>query len=104
MFVSVIKKLQYERIHISDIIDTNKASASKECILFYHWYFKDIGYKFESNVCNKCQDVLMTAYELKNIAIMNVKGVDYRCILWAVSKNDAINILNNSVLEDKGAL
>ena len=46
----------------------------------------------------------MTAYELKNIAIMNVKGVDYRCILWAVSKNDAINILNNSVLEDKGAL
>ena len=27
--------------------------------------------------CNKCHDVLMTAYELKNIAILNVKGVDF---------------------------
>ena len=40
----------------------------------------------------------------KNIAIINVKGVDYRCILWDISKNEAINILNNSVLEGKGVL
>ena len=46
----------------------------------------------------------MTAYELKNIAILNVKGIDYRCILWGISKNEAVNILNNSVLEDKGVL
>ena len=46
----------------------------------------------------------MTAYELKNIAILNIKGVDYRCILWAISKNGAVNILNNSVLENKGFL
>ena len=46
----------------------------------------------------------MTAYELKNIAILNVKGVDYRCILRCISKNQAGNILNNSVLEDKGVL
>ena len=43
-------------------------------------------------------------YELKNIAILNEKGVDYRCILWGISKNDAINGLHNSVLEDKGVL
>ena len=41
----------------------------------------------------------MTAYELKNIAILNVKGVDYRCILWGISRNEAVNILNNSLLE-----
>ena len=46
----------------------------------------------------------MTAYELKNIAIFNVKSVDYRYILWGISKNDAINRLNNSVLEKKGVL
>ena len=46
----------------------------------------------------------MTAYELKNIAILNVKGVDSRCILWGISKNEAVNRLNNSVLEDKGVL
>ena len=31
--------------------------------------FKDVGFKFEPHVCNKCYDVLMTTYELKNIAI-----------------------------------
>ena len=46
----------------------------------------------------------MTAYILKNIAILNVNGVDYRCILWSISENKAVNILNNLVLEDKGVL
>ena len=39
-------------------------------------------------------DVLMTPYELKNIAILNVKGVDFRCILWGISRNEAVNKLN----------
>ena len=42
----------------------------------------------------------MTAYELKNIAILSMKGVNFRCILWGISKDEAINRLNNSVLED----
>ena len=42
------------------------------------------------------------AYELKSIAILNAKRVDYRCILWGISKNDAVDRLNNSALEDKG--
>ena len=41
-----------------------------------------------------------TAYELKNIAILNVKCVDFRCILWGISSNEAVNRL----LEDKGVL
>ena len=46
----------------------------------------------------------MAAYELKNIAILNVKGVDFRCILWGISTDEADNMLNISVLEDKGVL
>ena len=46
----------------------------------------------------------MTAYELKSIAMLNEKGVDYRCILWCISRNKAVNILNNYVLEDNGVL
>ena len=96
--------LQYERINISEEIAINKTSASKKCMLCQYWYFKDVGYKFEPHVCNKCHNVLMTAYELKNIAILNVKGVDYRCIPRGISKNEVVNILNNSVLEDKSIL
>ena len=46
----------------------------------------------------------MNAYKLTNIAILTVKVVNYRCILQSISKNEAVNILNNSVLEDKDAL
>ena len=64
--------LKYEANNISEGINTIKTSASKECMLCHYWYFKGVGFKFEPHVCNKCHDVLMTAYELKNIAILNV--------------------------------
>ena len=35
-------------------------------------------------------------YEFKNIAILSVKGINYRCIIWNVTKNDAINGLNKA--------
>ena len=47
---------------------------------------------------------LMTAYELKNIAILNVKGVDFRCVLCEISRDEAVNRLINSVLIDEGVL
>ena len=96
--------LQYIKIDVSEGIDTNKTSASKECELCHYWYFKDVASRFEPHVSNKCHDVLMTAYELKNIAVLNVKGVNFRCILWGISRNEAVNRLNNSVLKDKGVL
>ena len=74
--------LQYDRINASDSIDINKTGASKECIICHYCYFKNIGYKFEPQVCNGCHDILLMAYLLKNVAILNVKGVDYRCVLW----------------------
>ena len=46
----------------------------------------------------------MTAYDLKNIATLNVKGVDFTCILWGISRNETVNRQNNSVLEDKCVL
>ena len=68
-----------------------------------YWHFKDVGFRFE-HVCNKFHNVLMTASELKKKqTILNVKEVDFRCILWGITSiDDAVNRLNNSVLEDKG--
>ena len=39
--------------------------------------------------------ISMVAYELENSAILNVKRVDYRCDIWNMARNDAINKLNN---------
>ena len=94
--------LQYERIDISEGIDLNKSDKSKECMIYHCWYFKDIGYKYEPYVCNGCHDLFMVAYDLKDFMILNIKGVDYRCYVFNMSKSDAITLLNNSVLDNKG--
>ena len=95
---------QYDRIDVSEGIDINKLSKSKECMLCHYWYFKDLGYKFQPYLCNGCHAVSLMAYELKSIEILNAKVVNYRCILWSISRDEAVNMLNNSVLEDKGIL
>ena len=96
--------LQYQRIDVSDKIDVNKTSKSKESMLCHYWYFKDVGFKFEEHVWNGCHDLLTMAYALENIAILSAKGATFRCILWGISRNKGLRRLNNSVLEDKGVL
>ena len=96
--------LQYEKIDVSEEIDVNKTSLSKECMLCHYWFFKDVGFKFEEHVCNGCHDLLTMAYSLKNIAILSAKGVTFRCILMGISKNEGLKRLNNSVTYDRGVL
>ena len=43
--------LQDEKIRVSEEMNTNKTSASKECMLCHHCYFKDVGFNFEPHVC-----------------------------------------------------
>ena len=71
MFVWIIKMLQYDRIDISEGIDINKTKVSKECKICRYWYFKDIGFKDEPH------------------------------FIMYISKDDEINIMNNSSLIDK---
>ena len=94
--------LQYEKINASEGIDIDKTNALKECMICHYWYFKHVGFKFEQYFCNKCHD--MIAYELKNLGILNVKGVDFTFISLGISRDEAVNRLNNSVLENKGVL
>ena len=67
--------LRYQKIYVSEEIDINKTSASKECELCHYWFVKEFGFKFEEYVCNKCHELLTLAYSLKNITILNAKGV-----------------------------
>ena len=96
--------IQYQKIDVSEGIDVSKTSASKELELCHYWFFKNIGFKFEEHVCNKCHDLLTIAYSLKDIAILNAKGATFRCILMGISKNEGLKRLNNSVTYDRGVL
>ena len=43
----------------------------------------------------------MMSVNLSDIAILNIKGADYRCIIGLISKNEAINLLQNADLTEK---
>ena len=73
----------------------------KECDIFHYWYFKDIGFKYEPYLCNCCHDLMQKAMSFNNIAIVYAKGSAYRINFWYMSKDDAINIMNGSILLDK---
>ena len=46
--------LHYDRIAVSEEIDVNKISASKECDIYYYCYFLNYSFKFQPNVCDRC--------------------------------------------------
>ena len=46
----------------------------------------------------------MVVQELKDLMILKIKGVDYRCYVFNMSKKEAIKLLNNSNLDNKGVL
>ena len=74
--------LQYERFDISEGIDFDKANKSVECMICR----KVIGFKYLPYVCNKCHVV----QDLKDLMILKIKGIDYSCSVFDMSKKEAI--------------
>ena len=77
MFIQIIKMLYYDKIDVSEGNDVNKTSASKECDVCLYFYFLNYSFKFQLNVCNRCHDLLIMSVNLRDIAILNIKGSDY---------------------------
>ena len=80
--------LEYDRINISEGIDVNKINASKEYDICYYSYFKDIGFKYEPYFCNDCYGLMQKATNFNDVAIVSIKGGNYRIYFWYISKND----------------
>ena len=95
--------LYYDRINISKGIDLAKSNSSKECMISHYWFLNH-GIKFQNYGCNGCHDLTMFNVNRSDIAIITVRNVGYRCIFHNISKSEAINLLENSLLEDRGYL
>ena len=96
--------LVYDRIDISEGIDVNKTSASKECDICHYGYFKDIGFMYDPYLCNGCHNLMQKAMSFNDVAIVYIKESAYRIHFWYISKDDAISIMNNSNLIDKNVV
>ena len=86
---------------VSEGTDVNKISSSKECHIFYYWYFLKCSFNFQPNVCNRGRYLLMMSINLNDIAISNLKNSDYCCIISSIIKNEAIKLLQNVNLTEK---
>ena len=93
--------LYFDRTDVFEGIDVNKTSESKQCNVCQYWYILNKGFKFQSKICNRCHDLLMMPMNLSDIAILNIKGFDYCCIISRISKNEAMNLMQNADLTEK---
>ena len=88
--------LYYNRIDINEGIDLRR----KECMICHYCFFNH-GLKFQDSVCNGCHDVRMLSLTISDIAMITVKDVGYYWISHN-SISEAINLLENSVVENRG--
>ena len=93
--------LEYDRINISEGIDINKTNASKECEICHYWCFLDKNFNYEPYLKNVRHDLIQKAINFNDVAIVSIKGNDYRIYFWYMNKDDAITIMNNSILNEK---
>ena len=73
--------LYFDRIDVSEGINVTKTNESKDYDICHHWYFLNEDFRFQPNASNRCHDLLMMSMNLSDIAILNIKGSDYRCII-----------------------
>ena len=66
-----------------------------------HYFFFNHGFKFGDSICNGCHDLSTLSFNISDIAIIAVKNIDYRCIIHNISKSEAIDLLESSVLKDR---
>ena len=69
------------------------------------WYLPLVvlikNFNFEPYLCNGCHDLMKKAMNFNGVAIVSVKGNDYRIHFWYMSKDDVISIMHNFNLNDK---
>ena len=98
--------LEYNRIDLSEGINSNKCKyISKKCSLGKFCYFLDKNVNYGPYLCDGYYDMSLKAINMKNLAIV-YRGERAYCINFeSTSKNDAFNLIKNSVIIDKrGAL
>ena len=66
--------------------------------------FLDKGFQYEPYFCNGCHDLVQKAINFNDIAIVSIKGNDYRISFWYMSKDDVINVMKNPNLNEKTGL
>ena len=95
--------LYYDRIYVSDGIDVNKTSESKEGDICHYLCFLNHSFTFQPNACNRGDGLLIMS--ISYISILNIKDSDYCSIISLISKNETIKMIwpkKRNIIKHKG--
>ena len=70
--------LEYDRTDVLGRIYINKTDGLRKFIICHYWYFLNINFKFQPEVCNGCHNLMQKAMNFNDVAIVTFKGNDYR--------------------------
>ena len=97
--------LEYDRIDISEGIDTTQNKlVSKECSFCHFLYFIDKNFNYKKYLCDGCHDILMKAMSIKDLIIVYANGNAYRVNFSFMSAKEASGLIRNSNLVNKKGL
>ena len=78
-----------------------KVTTAKNSWLATIGFFNN-GFEFQDYVCNGCHDLTILCLNMSVITIITVKNVDYRCIIYKISKPEVTKLLKSTALEKHG--
>ena len=68
--------------------------------MVHHYLFFIHGSKLQDSVCNGCYDLTMLFFNLSDVAIIIVKDVYYCYLIHKISKSNAIQLLESSMVDN----
>ena len=94
--------LEYNRIDISEGIDVKECNdTSRQCRLCKFYYFLNKNFNYQKYLCDGCHDISTKASSMQYLAIIYHRGNAYRINFVFMNKNDAFNLIKNSIIIDK---
>ena len=94
--------LQYDRIDLSEGIDVNKCEdTSSKCSLCQYYYFVFKNFNYQKDLCVGCHDMSVKTRSMQHLTTIYHNGHAYRVNFMFMSKNDAFNLIKDSIIKDK---
>ena len=78
------------------------SQIGQKSVIFVIIVFLDKNFNYEPYLCNGCHGLMQKAINFNDVAIVSITGNDYKIHFWYMSKCDEINLLKNTVLDNKG--
>ena len=91
-----IKKRTYSHKLYTNFCNLKLQEDDLSLLFFSH------GYKLQDYVFDGCRRLKILSLNIRDVAFITVKDVDYFCIIHNISKSEAIHLSKESVLDDRG--